>query len=56
MVTEVAMTVWIRLVQGSEKVKELDVNKAHGKSANNFPQKTRFTRVEKVMRQETHQT
>ena len=30
MVTEVVMTVWIRLLQGSEKVKDLDVDKAHG--------------------------
>ena len=26
------MTVWIRLVQGSEKVKDKDVDEAHGKS------------------------
>ena len=32
MVTEVEMTVWIRLVQGSEKVKDQDVDEAHGKS------------------------
>ena len=32
MVTEVVMTVWIRLVQGSEKVKDQDVDEAHGKS------------------------
>ena len=31
MVTEVVMTVWIRLVQGSEKVKDQDVDEAHGK-------------------------
>ena len=29
MVTEVEMAVWIRLVQGSEKVKDQDVNEAH---------------------------
>jgi len=27
-----AMTVWIRLVYGGEKVKDQDVDKAHGKS------------------------
>ena len=32
MVTEVVMTVWIRLVQDSEKVKDQDVDEAHGKS------------------------
>ena len=32
MVTEVEMTVWIRLVQGSEKVKDQDVDETHGKS------------------------
>ena len=32
MVTEVVMTVWIRLVQGSEKVKYQDVDEAHRKS------------------------
>ena len=32
MVTEVVMTVWIRLVQRSEKVKDKDVDEAHGKS------------------------
>ena len=32
MVTEVLMTVWIRLVQGSEKLKDQDVDKAHGKN------------------------
>ena len=32
MVTEVEMTVWIRLVQGSEKVKDQDVDEAHGKN------------------------
>ena len=32
MVTEMEMTVWIRLVQGSEKVKDQDVDEAHGKS------------------------
>ena len=31
MVTDVVMTVWIRLVQGSEKVKNRDVDEAHGK-------------------------
>ena len=32
MVTEVVMTVWIRLEQGSEKVKDQDMDEAHGKS------------------------
>jgi len=32
MVTEVVMTVWIRLVYGSEKVKDQDVHETHGKS------------------------
>ena len=32
MVTEVVMTVWIRLVQGSEKVKDQDVDEAHRKN------------------------
>ena len=32
MVTEVVMTVWIRLVQGNKKVKDQDVDEAHGKS------------------------
>ena len=32
MVTEVVMTVWIQLVQGSEKVKDQDVDEAHGKN------------------------
>ena len=32
MVTDVQMTVWIRLVQSSEKVKDQDVDEAHGKS------------------------
>ena len=32
MVTVVVMTVWIRLVQGSEKVKDQDVDETHGKS------------------------
>jgi len=32
MVTEVVMTVCIRVVQGSEKVKDYDVDEAHGKS------------------------
>ena len=32
MVTEVVMTVWIRLMYGSEKVKDQDVDVAHGKS------------------------
>ena len=32
MVTEVVMTVWIRLVQDSEKVKDQYVDEAHGKS------------------------
>ena len=32
MVTEVVMTVWIRLVQGSKKVKDQNVDEAHGKS------------------------
>ena len=30
--TEVVMTVWIRLVQGSEKVKDQDVDEAYEKS------------------------
>ena len=32
MVTAVMMRVWIRLVQGSEKVKDQDEDEAHGKS------------------------
>ena len=32
MVTQVEMTVWIRSVQGSEKVKDQKVDEAHGKS------------------------
>ena len=32
MVTEVVMTVWIRPVQGSKKVKDQDVGEAHGKT------------------------
>ena len=32
MMTEVVMTPWIRLVQGSEKVKHEDVDEDHGKS------------------------
>ena len=32
MVTDVVMTVWIRLVQGSEKVKDQDVDETQGKS------------------------
>ena len=32
MVTEIVMRVWIRSVQGSEKVKDQDVDEAHGKS------------------------
>ena len=32
MVTEVVMTVWIRLVQGSEKVKNHEVDEAYGKT------------------------
>ena len=32
MVTKVVMTVQIRLVQGSEKVKHQDVDEAHGNS------------------------
>ena len=32
MATEVVMTVWIRPVQGSEKVKDHDVDEAHEKS------------------------
>ena len=32
MVTEVVMPVWIRLVYNSEKVKDQDVDEAHGKS------------------------
>ena len=31
-VTEVVMTVWIRLVYGSEKVKDQDVDETHRKS------------------------
>ena len=31
MVTEVVMTVWIRLEQGNEKVKDQDVDEAHAK-------------------------
>ena len=40
MVTEVEMTVWIRLVWGSEKVKDQDVYEAHGKSAHSPPKIT----------------
>ena len=32
MVTKVEMTVWIQSVQGFEKVKDQDVDEAHGKS------------------------
>jgi len=32
MLREVVMTVWIRLVYGSEKVKDQDMDEAHGKS------------------------
>ena len=32
MVAEVVMTVWFRLVQGSNKEKDQDVDEAHGKS------------------------
>ena len=32
MVTEVVMTVWIRLVQDRGKVKDQDVDEAYGKS------------------------
>ena len=32
MVIVVVMTVWIRLVQASEKVKDEDVDEVHGKS------------------------
>jgi len=32
MVTEVVMTVWIRLVKGSEKVKDQDIDEALEKS------------------------
>ena len=32
MVTEVEMTVWIRSLQGCEKVKDQNVDEAHGKS------------------------
>ena len=32
MVTMVVMIMWIRLVQGSEKVKDQDVDEAHGKN------------------------
>ena len=32
MVREVEMTEWIRLLQGREKVKDQDVDEAHGRS------------------------
>ena len=32
MVKEVVMTVWIRLMQNSEKVKDQDVDEVHGKN------------------------
>jgi len=32
MMREVEMTMWIRRVYGSEKVKDQDVDEAHGKS------------------------
>ena len=32
MVTDVEMTVWIRSVQGCDKVKDQNVDEAHGKS------------------------
>ena len=32
MVTEVAMTVWMQRVQGGKKVKDQDVDEAHGKN------------------------
>ena len=32
MVTEVEMTVWIRSLQGCEKVKDQNVDEAHGNS------------------------
>ena len=46
MVTEVVMTVCIRHVQGSEKVKDRDVDEAHGKSEG-FYSKGGVPRVEK---------
>jgi len=39
MVTEVVMTVWIRLVYVREKVKDQDVDEAHGKSEGVFFQR-----------------
>ena len=45
MVTEV-MTVWIRLVQGSEMVKDQDVDEADGKSEKVYS-KGRMLHVEK---------
>ena len=32
MVTEMVMVVWIRVVQGSDKVKDQDVDETHGQS------------------------
>ena len=46
MVTEVVMTVWIRLVQGNKKVKDQDVDEAHGKSGGVYS-KGGLLRVEK---------
>ena len=37
MVKLVVMTVWIRRVQGSEKVKDQDVDEAHGKNEEFIP-------------------
>ena len=47
MVTEVVMTVWIRLVQGCEKVKDQDVDEAHGNSEGVYS-KGRVLHVEKI--------
>ena len=38
MVTEVEMTVWIRSVQGCEKVKDQDVDETHGKNEEVYSQ------------------
>jgi len=46
MVTEVETTVWIRLVQGSEKVKDQDVDEVRGKNAGVYS-KGRVPHVEK---------
>jgi len=40
------MTVWIRLVQGGEKVKDQDVDEAHGKNEGVYS-KDRALHVEK---------